>query len=370
VKDKISSYTDKYFTLKEFLGVKCFEDIKNNLGSERLSKLNDELKVVLQIIENDPKREVKQEGLKNKLKSKFYDTLPEIEWAAHLGNKNLPVTIEPCFPNGGPDLKVMVKDRWINFEITRRWLSKEKQEYEMYFKEINGRIEKIKSHFSIIIDFNESFSKEDLFPLIKTIKKRIGDFEKKRILKPVTTYYFSPDNSKDWYNFDGINKPEDLYTNPKKYPLSDVIHAAKAEIMFRPRDYLDNTYVICGVPGPARLDFGDTDKIKSKLHKKQNRQLPKNEPNVVILHNAEIFDIVGALYGKLQITTVSNRITGEIIADYLNRDNSGLFQSSTRISALLSVSCDEDPEFKRKVFLNPKAKNPLREEEIKIIEGM
>jgi hypothetical protein len=98
VKDKIPSYTDKYFTLKEFLGVK-FEDIKNNLGSERLSKLNGELEVVLQIIEKDPKREDKRENLKNKLKNGFYDTLPEIEWAVYFDNKNLPVIIEPYFQN-------------------------------------------------------------------------------------------------------------------------------------------------------------------------------------------------------------------------------------------------------------------------------
>ena len=67
---------------------------------------------------------------------------------------------------------------------------------------------------------------------------------------------------------------------------------------------------------------------------------------------------------------IKNRKTGEIIDKYLNRDNSGLFQSSTRVSAVLFVGYDRDHNFKRKVFLNPKAKNPLREEEIKIIEGM
>jgi predicted house-cleaning noncanonical NTP pyrophosphatase (MazG superfamily) len=366
VKDKMPSHAEDYFTLKEFLGVKCFEDVINNVEPKRLSKLNDELKLVLQIIGNDPKREEKQKSLKKKLKSKFYDTLPEIEWAAYFGNKNLPVIIEPCFP--GPDLKVKVKDRWINIEITNRRLSKEMQELDRYSKDINSGIEKIKSHFSIAVAFRASFSKEDLFPLIKTIKKRIGDFEKKRILKPVTTYYISLNNSKDWYDFDGINEPKDLYTNPKKYPLFDVMRTAKAKIMFHPRDNLDYTYV--GSSGPARLDFGDIDRIKSKLHKKQNRQLPKNEPNVIILHNAWIFDIVGALYGKLQITTVYNRITGEIIEEYPNRDNSGIFQSSTRVTAVLFVGYDEDHDFKRKVFQNPKAKNPLCEEEIKIIEGM
>lgn len=367
MKDKMPSL-DNYFTLKEFLGVECFEDMRNNVGLERLSKLNDELKIVLQIIENDLKREDKQKSLEDKLKNKFYDTLPEIEWAAYFGNKSLPVIIEAYFPKSGADLKVKVKDRWINFEITNRWLSKEKQELGMYSNEINSRIEKIKSRFSIIVDFNESFSKDDLFPLIRTIKKKIADFEKKRILKPVTTYYFSSDTSKDWYDFDGINEPEDIYTNPEKYPLFDVMHTTKAEIMFYPRDELDYTSVGC--VGPARIGFGDTDRIKSKLRKKQNKQLPKNDPNVVILHNAPIFDTVGALYGKLQITISKNRKKGEIIDKYLNRDNSGLFQSSSRVSAVLFVGYDRDHEFKRKVFLNPKAKNPLREEEIKTIEGM
>jgi len=40
------------------------------------------------------------------------------------------------------------------------------------------------------------------------------------------------------------------------------------------------------------------------------------------------------------------------------------------VSAVLFVGYDEDHIFKRKVFLNPKAKNSLREEEITIIEGM
>ena len=360
MKDKMSSAAENYFTLKEFLGVKCFEDMKNNVEPERLSKLNDELNVVLPILENDPRRERKQEGLKDKLKSEFYDTLPEIEWAAYFGNKNRPVIIEPDFPDNGPDFKVTIKDRWINFEITNRGLSKEQQELHMYLKEIRSRIKKIKSRFSICVMFNENFSKKDLFPLIKTIKNRTADFEKRRILKPVTTYYFSPDNSEDWYDFDGINDPADFYIDPKK----------KAKIMFHLRDYRDYTSVSGVEPGPARIGFGDIDRIKSKLHKKQNRQLHKNEPNVVILHNAPIFDTVCALYGKLQLTIFKNSKTGEIINEYLNRDNSGLFQSSTRVSAVLFVGYDEDHEFKRKVFPNPKAKNPLCEEEIKIIEGM
>ena len=361
MKNKMPSCRDNYFTLKEFLGVKCFEDMKNNVEPERLSKLDDELNVVLPILENDPKIERKQEGLRNKLKSEFYDTLLEIEWAAYFGNKNRPVIIEPDFPDKGPDLKVKVKDRWINFEITSRGLSKEKQELDMYFKGINSRIKKIKSRFSICVMFNENFSKkDDLSPLIKTIKNRTADFEKRRILKPVTTYYFSPDNSEDWYDFDGINDPADFYTDPKK----------KAKIMFHPRDYLDYASVSCVEPGPARIGFGDIDRIKSKLHKKQNRQLPKNEPNVVILYNAPMFDTECALYGKFQLTILKNSKTGEIIDEYLNRDNSGLFHSSTRVSAVLFVGYDEDHEFKRKAFLNPKAKNPLCEEEIKIIEGM
>ena len=362
----MSSAAENHFTLKEFLGVKCFEDIKNNLGLERLSKFNDELEVVLQIIEKDPKREDKRKSLEGKLKNTFYDTLPEIEWAAYFGNKNLPVIIEPYFPESGADLKVKVKNRWINFEITNRGLSKEEQELDVYYKEINNRIEKIKSRFSICVMFNENFSKkDDLSPLIKAIKKRIVDFEKRRILKPVTTYYFSPDNSEDWYDFDGINDPADFYTDPKK----------KAKIMFHPRDDLDYASVSCVEPGPARIGFRDIDRIKSKLHKKQNRQLPKNEPNVVILHvvilhNAPIFDTVCALHGKLQLTILKNSKTGEFIDGYLNRDNSGLFHSSTRVSAVLFVGYDEDHEFMRKIFPNPKARNPLCEEEIKIIEGM
>jgi len=67
---------------------------------------------------------------------------------------------------------------------------------------------------------------------------------------------------------------------------------------------------------------------------------------------------------------IKNSKTGVIIDEYLNRDNSGIFQSSTRVSAVVFVGYDEDHEFKRKVFPNPKAKNPLLEEEIKIIEGM
>ena len=142
----MSSAAENYFTLKEFLGVKCFEDMENSRGSERLNKLNDEVKTALQIIENDPKkeiREIKQRRLKDKLKSDFYDTVPEIEWAAYFGNKNRPVIIEPDFPDNGPDLKVTIKDRWINFEITNRWLSKEQQELHMYLKEIRSRIKKM-----------------------------------------------------------------------------------------------------------------------------------------------------------------------------------------------------------------------------------
>ena len=67
---------------------------------------------------------------------------------------------------------------------------------------------------------------------------------------------------------------------------------------------------------------------------------------------------------------IKNSKTGENINEYLNRDTSGVFQSSTRISAVVFVGYDEDHEFVRKVFPNQKAENPLCEEEIEIIEGM
>ncbi|RZB28684.1 MAG: hypothetical protein SRB1_01247 [Desulfobacteraceae bacterium Eth-SRB1] len=88
------------------------------------------------------------------------------------------------------------------------------------------------------------------------------------------------------------------------------------------------------------------------------------------MHDAGIRYTEDALYGKLQETTLKSNKTGEIIDTYLNRDNSGLFRSSTRVSAVVFVGYDRDHEFKKKVFLNPNAKNPLCEEEIKIIRGV
>ena len=133
---------DQYPCLKDFLGVIWFKKMMNSskpgkhplywlltrdipYTSAVLHNLTDNLEIVLQVIEKDPKREEKEKRLCGKLKNttEFYDVLPEIEWAAYLKKRGFPVSIEPTFPKKGPDLNAKINGEDIYFEIKSQNLS-------------------------------------------------------------------------------------------------------------------------------------------------------------------------------------------------------------------------------------------------------
>jgi len=364
--------------LKDFLGVEWFKKMINSSRPRKhplywlltrdipytaavLQNLTDNLKIALQVIEKGPKREDKEKRLRGKLKNtpEFYDVLPEIEWAAYLKNAGFPVSIEPTYPEKGPDLKVKIDGRNIYFEIKSPNRSEEK-----YCDEITDRIRKIQSRFFVDITLRDDFSDDDLFEVIKRIQIKINVFERENICQPVSVYYFSSSDFREWYGYDGLNPPHDVYSNFRKYPLFWEGHKAKAKITFHPlKDYSGDTIV--GIGGPAK--FGDDAKRIKKSLRGTLEQLPMNAPAVVIidvtLSYADDISVEDAIYGSSIYTTLVNTQTGEIADEYWNRKRNGIFHSITRISAVVmykrKVSDDGFIEFERKVYRNPMAKNPL-----------
>ena len=374
---------DQYQCLKDFLGVGWFKEVINSSRPRKhplywlltrdipytsavLHNLTDNLEIALQVIEKDPKWEVKEKRLCGKLKNtpEFYDVLPEIEWVAYLKNAGFPASIEPTYPEKGPDLKVKIDGRNIYFEIKSPNRSEEN-----YSDEITDRIRKIRSRFFVSISLHDDFSDEDLFLVIKLIQKKINEFERENICQPVSVYYFSSSDIREWYGYDGLNPPHDVYSNLMKYPLFWEGHKAKAKVTFHPlKDYSGDTIV--GIGGPAK--FVDNATWIRKHLSKTLRQLPTNAPAVVIIDvtfsYADDICIEDAIYGNSIYTTLLNTQTGEIADEYWNRERNGIFQSSTRISAVVmykrKVSNDGFIEFERKIYRNPMAKNPLDKDQI------
>lgn len=379
---------NQYQCLKDFLGIAWFEEMINSSRPRKhplywlltrdipytsavLHNLTDNLEIALQVIEKNPKREEKEKRLCGKLKNttEFYDVLPEIEWAAYLKNAGFPVSIEPTFPQKGPDLKAEINGEDIYFEIKSLNLSEEDRKEENYFIEIMGRIKEIQSRFFVNISLHDSFSDEDIFPVIKLIKKKINEFERKNIYQPVSVYYFSPSDIREWYGYDGLNPPHDVYYNPMKYPLFWERHKAKVIVTFYPlEDYFDATIVDI-VDAAESVD--DTKRIRKSLGKKLE-QLPTNAPVVVVIDvtfsYVDNISVEDAIYGSSIYTIRLNTQTGETADEYWNRKRNGIFQSSTRISAVVmykrKISDDEAIKFERKVYGNPMAKNPLNKDEI------
>lgn len=379
---------DQYPCLKDFLEVTWFKEIINSSRPRKhplyllltrdsqytsaiLRNLNNNLEIVLQVIKNNPKKEEKQKRLCDKLKNirGFYDVLPEIEWAAYLKNAGFPVSIEPTFSERGPDLKVKIDGRDIYFEIKSLNLLKEDRTEDNYFSEIMDRIKKIQSRFFVNISLYDSFSDEDLFPVIKLIKKKINEFERKNIYQPVSVYYFSSSDIREWCGYDELNPPHDVYSNPMKYPLFGERHKAKVIITFYPlEDYFGATIV--GIVGGAE-SVDDTKRVRKSLGKKLE-QLPTNAPAIVVIDvtfsYVDNISVEDAIFGSSIYTIRINTQTGETTDGYWNRKRNGIFQSSTRISAVVmykrKISDDEASKFERKVYGNPMAKNPLNKDEI------
>lgn len=374
---------DQYPCLKDFLGITWFEEMINSSRPRKhpfhwlltrdiqytsavLHSLNHNLEMALQVIEKDPKKEEKKRRLCGKLTniSEFYDVLPELEWAAHLKNTGFLVSIEPTFPESGPDLKVKINGADIYFEIKSSNRSEEK-----YYDEITDRIRKVRSRFHVSILLRDVFSDEDLFPVIKLIQKKINEFERKNICQPVSVYYFSSSDIREWYGYDGSNPPYDVHSNSMKYPLFWEGHKAKATVTFYPlKDYFDDTIV--GIGGHAKF-VDDAERIKKSL-RRTLKQLPTNAPAVVIIDvtfsYADDICVEDAIYGSSIYTTLVNTQTGKIADEYWNRKRNGIFQSITRISAVVvykrKVSNEGFIEFERKIYRNPMAKNPLDKDKI------
>lgn len=384
---------DQYLCLKDFLGVTWLKEIINSSRPRKhplywlltrdipytsaiLRNLNDNLEIVLQVIEKDPKKEEKQKRLCGKLKNtkEFCDVLPEIEWATHLKNVGLPVSIEPTFPEKGPDLKVKINGRDIYFEIKHLHLSEEDQPKENYFNVFLDRIRKIKSKFFVNISLH-GISDEDLFPMINLIKRKINEFKRKNIHQPVSVYYFSSTDIREWYGYDELNPPHDVYCNPMKYPLFWERHKAKVIATFYPlEDYFGATIV--AIVDVAE-DVDDTKRIRKSLGRKLG-QLPTNAPAVVVIDvtfsYVDNISVEDAIFGSSIYTIRLNTQTGETADKYWNRKRNGIFQSSTRISAVVvykrKISEDGFIEFERKVYRNSMTKNQLNKDEISKIGEM
>ena len=379
---------DQYQCLKNFLGVGWFKEMINSSRPRKhplywlltrdiphtsavLHNLTDNLEIVLQVIEKYPKREEKEKRLCGKLKNttEFYDVLPEIEWAAYLKKRGFPVSIEPTFPKKGPDLKAEINGEDIYFEIKSQNLSEDDRKEENYFIEIMDRIKEIQSRFFVSTSLRDNFSDEDLIPVIRLIKKKINGFERKNIYQPVSVYYFSPSDIREWSGYDELNPPHDVYSNPMKYPLFWERHKAKVIITFYPLDdYFGATIV--GIGGGAE-DVDDTKRVRKSISRKLE-QLPTNAPAVVVINvtfsYADDISVEDAIYGSSIYTIRLNTQTGETADGYWNRKRNGIFQSIRRISAVVmykqKVSNEGFIEFERKIYRNPMAKNPLDKDQI------
>lgn len=379
---------DQYKCLKDFLGVEWFKKMINSSRPRKhplywlltreipytsavLHNLTDTLEIALQVIEKDPKREEKEKRLCGKLKNttEFYHALPEIEWAAYLEDAGFPVSIEPTFPEKGPDLKVKIDGINIYFEIKCLNLSAEDRKEENYFIEIMDRIKEIQSRFFVSISLRDNFSDEDLIPVIRLIEKKINGFERKNIYQPVSVYYFSPSDIREWCGHDELNPPHDVYSNPMKYPLFWERHKAKVLITFYPiEDYFGATIV--GIGGCAE-DVDDTKRVRKSVGRALE-QLPTNAPAVVVIDvtisYADNISVEDAIYGSSIYTIRINTQTGETADGYWNRKRNGIFQSITRMSAIVmykrKISDDGSIEFERKIYGNPMAKNPLDKDQI------
>lgn len=342
-----------------------------------LHNLTDNLEIVLQVIEKDPKREEKEKRLCGKLKNttEFYDVLPEIEWAAYLKKRGFPVSIEPTFPKKGPDLNAKINGEDIYFEIKSQNLSEDDRKEENYFIEIMDRIRKVHSRFFVSISLHDSFSDEDIIPVTKLIKRKINESERKNIYQPVSVYYFSQSDIREWSGYDELNPPHDVYSNPMKYPLFWERHKAKVIITFYPLDdYFGATIV--GIGGGAE-DVDDTKRVRKSISRKLE-QLPTNAPAVVVIDvtfsYADNISVEDAIYGSSIYTIRINTQTGETADGYWNRKRNGIFQSITRMSAVVmykrKISDDGYIEFERKIYENPMAKNPLDKDQISKIGEM
>jgi hypothetical protein len=299
---------------------------------------------------------------------KFYEAFAEIEWIAKLADKNLDLAITPFYPKEGPDLGVKVGGSEIYIEITSLNLSQLEQKNENMWLELQTRINKIVSHRHVSITTKGDFSPRDVSPLVAAIKNKISELEGKDDRNPTSIFYFSKDDIREWYGFDGLNYPADVQINWKKYPLylEEVRAKASVSIRFLSEKKL-NTFVGTG----GVLSSGMHDRIKKAVLKKI-RQLkvgPADAPKIVVLDLSRTYAdeiLVGwGIQGQDAYEWLVDKRTGKTVSGRDIRLNNGAFSMTKSISAVIIPRKIEDATGIHLIgdaILNPEATTPISAE--------
>lgn len=307
---------------------------------------------------------------------KFYEAFVEVEWIAKLADKKLEMRIAPFHPEEGPDIKVKVGNTEIYIEITALDISQSEQKKENMWTELQTRIKKIKSRRYVIITTNAGFSYNDVSPLVDAVKSKISELERKNDYNPTTLYYFSQNDIREWYDFDGQTSPADLQTNWQKYPLHIEGSKAKAKIVIL-FYHAKESNTIVGTGGAAFSELHE--RIKEAVLKKirQLKKTPINIPKIVILDLSRTFAdqiLIGwGIYGQDAYEWLVDKRTGEMISGRNVRLNNGAFSITETVSAVIvprRIKDNSGVHLIGDILLNPKARNPISVELLEQIASL
>lgn len=296
---------------------------------------------------------------------KFHEAFVEIEWIAKLADKKFEMKMAPLHPEEGPDLKVKADDTEICIEITSLNLSELEQKRENMWTELRTRIGNTKSRRYVSITTNADFCEKDVSPLVHAVQNKMSALERKDDHNPTTLYYFSENDIREWYGFDGLTLPSDVQTNWRKYPL--YIEGARAKSKVTIRFISENklkTFVGTGGTGfsglQGRIEKAVLDKIR------QLKPCPADAPKIVVLDLSRTFadqTVIGwGIYGQDEYQLLVDTRTGRSISERVVRLDNGAFSITETISAVIIPRKIEDAtgvHLTGDVLLNPKARRPI-----------
>jgi hypothetical protein len=296
---------------------------------------------------------------------KFHEAFVEIEWIAKLADKKFEMKITPLHPEIGPDLKVKADDTEIYIEIESLNLSGLEQKRENMWTELETRIGNTKSRRYVSITTNADFCEKDVSPLVHAVQNKISELERKDDHSPTTLYYFSENDIREWYGFDGLTYPSDVQTDWRKYPLYTEQARAKSKvtILFISESMLRTTV------GTGGTDFSNLQgRIKEAVLGKirQLKPCPADAPKIVVLDlsrtSADQTVIGWGIYGQDAYRLLVDTRTGRTISERGVRLDNGAFSITETISAVIIPRRIENAtgvHLTGDVLLNPKAGRPI-----------
>jgi hypothetical protein len=310
---------------------------KKNANNPWVKYTEDLAKAIL----TSEKIKVNPEILAQKLKEDYVPTLAEMESTVFLVQKGFDVTVEPCAPEKGPDLRADSNGVSYFVEVRAIGYSEEDERVDLVTKEIFGRLGPVPSSYHVNVEFGEEYEANtpELNRAVESVLESL-EYLKNDQPKKATLYYLS--SEKAMLTPGGGFDPSFIPHSERERLYKEIAENAQFVAHF---DHLGAVQQGTAASASRRLKLPPeplkTHERLKKILKKKKNQLPKGERGILLMEASELFmldefTVESALYGDLVVEFPPVKSADERVGEpTARRNNQGFFRDTSRASAIV-----------------------------------